>query len=117
MEYVLGVVARMEKAFENFLRDCGKERKTTFFADLTIAELMGGSKAVKETYNRVIRAGGSDVEYMSEFVICLNQKIWQHHKNDRNLALVYNDLWMACDDYCYKHFKGKDLEYYIRYID
>ena len=40
-----------------------------------------------------------------------------HYEQNRELAKVYNDLWMECDNFCREHFKGKELSYYYDYID
>ena len=108
--------AGMEQCFEQFLQSVGKERKTTFFADLSIAECYGADE-VKDTYKRVVKSWKNDVEFMSEFCIALNQKIWQHYNKRRDLAEVYNDLWTECDAFCMEHFKGEDLSYYLDYVD
>lgn len=92
--------ARCERMFESFLNDVGKERKTTFFAD-----------------RRVMRSWGNNLEFMCEWVIALNQKIWQHYNNNRELARVYNELWHKADEWCINHFKGEDLQKYYEYID
>ena len=105
-----------ERAFENFLQSVGKERKTTFFSDLSIAECYG-INAVKETYRDVMNSWGDDLEFMCEWVISLNQKIWQHYNENRELAKVYDDLWRKADNYCREHFKGEELEKYYDYID
>lgn len=105
-----------ERAFENFLQSIGKERKTTFFSDLSIAERCG-TNAVKETYRDVMGSWGDDIDFMCEWVICLNQKIWQHYTTDRELAKVYDDLWRKADNYCREHFKGEELKKYYDYID
>lgn len=111
-QYAMG----MEQCFEHFLQSVGKERKTTFFSDLSIAECYG-INAVKETYRDVMRSWGDDLDFMCEWVICLNQKIWQHYDKQRELAKVYDDLWRKADDYCREHFKGEDLRKYYDYID
>ncbi len=108
--------ARCERMFENFLNDVGKERKTTFFADLSIAECYGVS-GVKDTYRRVMRSWGNNLEFMCEWVISLNQKIWQHYNNNRELAKVYDELWRKADEWCINNFKGEDLQRYYEYID
>lgn len=108
--------ARCERMFENFLNDVGKERKTTFFADLSIAECYGVS-GIKDTYKNVMRSWGNNLEFMCEWVIALNQKIWQHYNNNRELAKVYDELWRKADEWCINHFKGKDLQRYYEYID
>ena len=111
-QYAMG----MEQCFENFLQSVGKERKTTFFSDLSIAECYG-INAVKETYRDVMNSWGDDLEFMCEWVISLNQKIWQHYNENRELAKVYDDLWRKADNYCREHFKGEELEKYYDYID
>ena len=111
-QYAMG----MEQCFEQFLQSVGKERKTTFFSDLSIAECYG-INAVKETYRDVMASWGDHLEFMCEWVICLNQKIWQHYDKHRELAKVYDDLWRKADDYCRKNFKGEELRKYYDYID
>lgn len=108
---------RCEANFEGFLTSVGKTRKTTFFADLSIAEWCGGAKGVKLTYKRVVKEWQNDVVYMAEFVVALNQKIWMHYEQNRELAKAYNDLWIECDNFCREHFKGEELSYYYDYID
>lgn len=105
-----------ELMFESFLNEVGKERKTTFFADLSIAECYG-AKGVKDTYRRVMKEWGNNLEFMCEWVVCLNQKIWQHYEKNEPLARVYDELWRKADNYCREHFKGDDLSQYYAYID
>ena len=54
---------------------------------------------------------------MCEWVIALNQKIWQHYKDKPELAKKYDELWRKADEHCMKVFKGKDLTAYLNYID
>ena len=105
-----------EAMFENTLRECGKERKTTFFSDLSIAECYGFD-AVKETYRDVMASWGDNLDFMCEWVVALNHKIWQHYEENKELARVYDDLWRKADDYCRNHFKGEELYEYYSYID
>ena len=105
-----------EQQFENFLNSTGKQRKTTLFADLSIAECYG-APAVKETYNRVMEDWGDNLEFMCEWAVALNQKIWQHYDNNQTLARVYDELWRKADEYCCKHFKDDELSAYYSYID
>lgn len=113
---VLKYASACELMFETFLNDVGKERKTTLFADLSIAEYYG-IKSVKDTYRRVMKEWCNNLEFMCEWVVCLNQKIWQHYEKNKPLAKVYDELWRKADDYCQKHFKGEELSEYYRYID
>lgn len=106
-----------EQMFERNYAECGKERKTTFFSDLSIAEYVGGAKSVKQTYNEVVKSWLNNVEYFTEFVICLNHKIWQHYENNEPLARVYNSLWEKAQSLAEKTYKGEDLTYYYEMID
>ena len=94
----------------------GYEPKTTFFADLSIAECFG-IKAIKDTYNQVIEEWGKNIVYMTEFTMCLNHKIWQLYKIDEVCARVYDELWRKACKYVETHFKGEDLSYYYEVTD
>ena len=108
--------AKNEIYFEQFLLSVGKERKTTFYADLSIAEWYG-IVSVKDTYKNVMKSWGNDLEFMCEWVIALNQKFRQWYKFNEYRAKVYYELWQKADNHCRKHFKGKDLIQYYNYID
>lgn len=66
--------------------------KTTFFQDFSIADAFGLS-AVEDTYKRAFEEWKSNVVYITELVIVLNHKIWQHYEKNRPLAELYNKLW------------------------
>jgi hypothetical protein len=107
---------KCEANFEYFLNSVGKERKTTFFADLSIAECYGVD-GVKDTYRNVMKSWGDDLEFMCEWVIALNQKIWQHHQSNPDLGKLYDELWRKADEYCMDKFEGDDLTAYLKYVD
>ena len=73
--------------------------------------------ALKETYDRVMEDWGDNLEFMCEWVVALNQKIWQHYDDNQTLARVYDELWRKADEYCCKHFKDDELSAYYSYID
>jgi hypothetical protein len=104
--------------FKNAMRENGKESKTTFYLDFTIADCCGGVKAIKDTYKRAMASWKNDVEYMAEFVVALNWKIWQHYNNGKHdIAKVYDELWRKAHNYCVTHFKDEDLSYYYDFVD
>jgi hypothetical protein len=105
-----------EAVFEQFLLSVGKERKTTFFSDLSIAECYGET-AVLSTYKDVMKAWKNNITYMCEWVISLNQKIWQHYESNPQLAKLYNSLWQRADVFCCEHFKDEELKIYYDYTD
>ena len=80
---VLKYAAIQQATFTANYRDMGHEPKTTFYGDLSIAEFYGPA-SVQETFDRAKTDWGDNVEYWTEFVICLNWKIWQWHKKTTN---------------------------------
>lgn len=94
-----------------------EEFKTTFWMDFTIADAFGES-AVRDTYKRAFNEWKNNVEYVTELVIVLNWKIWQHYeKQNETLTKVYDELWKEADAWCMDNLKDKDLEYYLRTTD
>ena len=89
----------------------GYKPKTTFWSDFSIADRFGVA-AVKDTYRRAFREWRGNYVYLTELVMVLNHKIWQHYKTNEPLARVYNDLWISAEEYARIHLKGKELEYY-----
>lgn len=94
----------------------GYEPKTTFYTDLSIADRYG-KNAVIDTYNRVMKYWSEDVVFITEFCMALNWKIWEHYDAKSPLVETYDTLWRKCEDWCFKHLKGEDLEYFIRTTD
>ena len=113
---VLKYAAIQQANFAANFGDLGHAPKTTFYGDLSIAEYYG-PKDVRETYERVKKDWGANAEYWTEFVICLNWKIWQWYEKNEELAAVYNDLWTQADQHAGDTFKGADLEYYYQITD
>jgi hypothetical protein len=108
------------KAFEANLGNVGNyRRRTTFYADLSIAEYYGQSH-IEDTYNRVIKEWLNNIEYITEFVLCLNYKLWEHHKkSNKELALLYDGLWRKAVSEVLEHYKDdqKSLLYYYEITD
>ena len=106
-----------EMWWKNMLSEMsGYQPMTTFFADLSIAECFGES-AIRETYDRVVKEWGDNIEYMTEFVLCLNHKIWQLYEVDESTARVFDELWRMGAEFVVTHFEGEDLSYYYRVTD
>ena len=94
----------------------GYETKTTFWEDFSIADVFG-IDAVKDTYNRAFKGWKDNCEYLTELVMVLNWKVWQHYENNEPLARVYNDLWQKADSYAVNNLKEEELEYFYRTTD
>ena len=100
----------------NIEEETGYKPITTFWEDFTIADKFG-IDAIKDTYNRAFNEWKNDYKYMTELCLVLNHKIWRYYEEKRNLAAVYNDLWMKLDEYLSNTLKGEELDYYYRITD
>jgi hypothetical protein len=90
---------------------------TTFWMDFSIADRFGVN-AVKDTFNRAFKEWKSDYRYLTDLIIVLNHKIWQHYDTGNEaLATVYDTLWRKADTYAGRHLKGEEAEYYFRMTD
>ena len=90
---------------------------TTFWDDFGIADAFG-PKAVEDTYRRAFRAWKSDYLYLTDLVVVLNHKLWQHYQAGREgMARLYDRLWREAQQYAYDNLKGEELKYFIRVID
>ena len=94
----------------------GYEPKTTLRQDFSIADAFGVD-AVKDTFNRAFEEWKTDHVYLTELVLVLNHKIWQHYETNEPLARIYNDLWSQADIYAAENLKGAELEYFYRVTD
>ena len=94
----------------------GYETMTTFWNDFSIADRFGVT-AIKDTYNRAFNEWKNNYEYLTELVMVLNWKIWQHYEKNDRLAVIYNDLWEQADEYACKNLKGDELAYFYQTTD
>ena len=68
----------------------GYETFTTFYDDFTIADRFGLS-AIQDTYNRAFSEWKSSYKYLTELVLVLNWKIWEHYdKRNEDYARLYD---------------------------
>lgn len=101
---------------ELMMQECGYEVRTTFWDDFSIAERFG-SQAIEDTYNRAFEEWKPNVEYITELVLVLNWKIWQHESNNEGFARLYNELWGKCDGWCMDNLQGYDMDYFLNTTD
>lgn len=99
----------------------GYKPKTTFYTDFSIADHYG-EEAIKDTYKRAFNEWKHDYEYLTELVMCLNWKIWEHYDQSKTdeenyIARLYNDLWEKTDLYARDNLKGNELEYFYTTTD
>lgn len=90
---------------------------TTFYEDFSIADKFG-LDAIKDTYGNAFKSWKNDYKYITELVMVLNWKIWEHYENgDKEIAKLYDQLWRWLDNWCFDNLKNEELDYYIRTID
>lgn len=89
---------------------------TTFWDDFSIADTFGIS-AVKDTFHRAFEEWKNNYQFLTELVMVLNHKIWEHYQTNEPLARVYNDLWDNARDYAEENLKGDELSYYFSITD
>lgn len=103
--------------FEAVMAECGYSVRTTFWNDFSIADAFG-EEAVRDTFKRAFGEWKTNTEYVTELVMVLNHKLWEHYDNgDFRIAIVYDELWRKADGYCCENLKGEDAEYYYRATD
>lgn len=103
-------------SFREFMAENGYELQTTFWTDFTIADKFGLS-AIKDTYNRAFNEWKNNHKYLTELILVLNHKIWQHYETRQDIASLYNSLWEEADLYAMDNLKGEELKYFFNVTD
>lgn len=93
----------------------GYKPKTTFYMDFSIADKFGVD-AIKDTYKRALKNWKDNVEYLTELVMVINWKAFEHEKN-LVLCKLYSDLYYEADAFALDTLKGEDLDYYLNTTD
>ena len=95
----------------------GYKTFTTFWNDFTIADAFG-IDAIKDTFNRAFKEWKNNYKYLTELVMILNWKIWEHYEKDNRVySKLYDALWMAADAYATENLKGDEADYFFRVTD
>ena len=83
----------------------------TFFEDFSIADAFGVG-AIRDTYDRAFNEWKGDYKYLTEFVMILNWKIWEHYESNKTYAEVYDELFHKAQAYALENLKGEELQYF-----
>lgn len=94
----------------------GYETMTTFWEDFSIADKFGVD-AIKDTYNRAFNEWKNNYKYLTELVMILNWKIWEHYESNDTVARMYDELWREADAYACDNLTGTELDYFYRVTD
>lgn len=94
----------------------GYQMQTTFFMDFRIAE-EGGIDAVRDTFNNAFRSWKHDHVYLTELAIVMSNNSIAHYDTNKELSMLYTELYHKVDEYCMNNLKGEELSFYIRVTD
>ncbi len=89
---------------------------TTFYEDFSIADHWGRA-AVIDTFNRAFESWKGHYKYLTEFIMALNWKIWEHNESNPILAECYNELWQKAARWAEENLQGDELAYYYNTTD
>lgn len=103
-------------SFKEFMLENGYKLKTTFWDDFSIADRFGEC-GIRDTYKRAFDAWKGDYIYLTELVMVLNHKTWQHYASNREIAALYDELWRKADNYAMENLTGKELDYFYKVTD
>ena len=92
------------------------ECQTTFWEDFSIADVFGEA-AVEDTFDRAFAEWKDNYIYLTELVMVLNHKCWQHYVKGHDLSQLYCELFYETQDYAYGNLKGEELNYFYRITD
>ena len=104
-------------SIKDFIEHTGYKMQTTFWDDFSIADSYGEA-AVLDTYKRCFDEWKGDYIYLTELVMVLNWKIWQHYYEENMiLSNVYDLLFVECATYAQDNLTEEELRYYYRVTD
>lgn len=103
--------------FWNIEAITGYKPISTFWEDFCIAEKFG-IDAIKDTFKRVSKEWKHDYKMITELTMVMNHKCWHfYHLGNMEYSKLYTAYYYELDEWCGKHLKGKELEYYYQTTD
>lgn len=100
----------------NIEETCGYKPLTTFYTDFSIADKFN-TNAIQDTYDTIISQWKDNYKYLTELVMVLNWKIWEHYDTNKEYAEKYLKLWENTDSYACTNLVGEELEYFFKTTD
>ena len=97
-------------------QEFGYEAITTFWEDFSIADAFG-TAAVQDTFNRAFNEWRGNYKYLTELVMVLNHKMCIWYKENKQLAMLYNQLYEQAAEYAVTHLQGDEFTYYYQITD
>lgn len=99
--------------------------KTTFYSDFSIADKFG-LEAIKDTFERSFNEWKGNIEYVTELVMVLNWKCWEHYlrfkkelsqfcENHNEIGQWYKNKYYELLDWAEDNLIGSDLTYFTKH--
>lgn len=105
--------------YEQFLEQFTDWRPETLdWQRFSIAERFGVDE-IKSVYNDIFEESKDDYKLLTELVMVLNHKSWQHCQNIENsrLCKLYASLFRTTNKYAHDHLQGEGLTYFLDVTD
>ena len=67
---------------------------------------------VSNLYVDALNKYKDNYKYLTELVMVLNWKHWDHYKYNKDLSELYAELYYKAHDYACENLKGEELDYY-----
>ena len=105
--------------YEDFLAQFTDWRPTQlYWQRFSIAESYGKAE-IQKVYNDIFKEAKSDYKFLTELVMVLNHKTWQHCEDldFSELCDCYTKLFRTASEYAKTHLTGNGLKYYLSVTD
>lgn len=97
-------------------QEFGYDLKTTYWDDFSIADKFG-AYAIKDTFKNAFRQHKGNYIYLTELVMVLGWKAWQHYQKNDKYSQIYQELYYKADDWAKDNLNDNELTYYYKTID
>lgn len=105
--------------YEQFLAQFTDWRPTTlYWQRFSIAEGFG-KEEIKRVYNEIFDESKNDYKLITELVMILNHKSWQHCEDlmDSEFCKIYAELFREARNYAENTLKDDELQYFLDTTD
>lgn len=105
--------------YEDFLAKFTDWRPTTlYWQRFSIAERYG-KEEIQRVYDEIFRESKRNYKLLTELVMILNHKSWQHCENVgcSEFCTLYSELFEDTKRYAEEYLEGDELRYFLSTID
>jgi len=91
---------------------------TLYWQRFSIAE-EHGKPEIRAVYKEIFNEAKDDYKLLTELVMVLNHKAWQHCESLDNTKFckIYTELYNTANEYAHSHLKGEEMDYFFDVTD